>query len=315
MEGKLVPARGYPLVALRFAGVRGTGLLSKLKSPFLLLKAMFQAWQQFNRVRPNVVLGMGGYVAFPGGVVAALRAKPLVLHEQNAVAGMTNRLLAKVARKVLVGFPGALSGAEVVGNPVRQDVVDLPAPSVRFATRAGPLRLLIVGGSLGAQALNAVLPKALALIDAAKRPQVVHQAGTQHIEGLIQSYQLANVQAQCLPFIEDMASELGQADVLICRAGAMTVAEVANAGVAALFVPFPSAVDDHQTANAKFLSDDSAAWLQPQRDLTAEWLANWIETRSRDELCAVAIRARTHAQPESAQRIAAICEELVGVSA
>jgi len=313
MEGKLVPARGYPLVALRFAGVRGTGVLSKLKSPFLLIKALLQAWQQFGRVRPNVVLGMGGYVAFPGGIVAALRAKPLVLHEQNAVAGMTNRWLAKIARRVLAGFPGSLSGAEVVGNPVRQDVVALPAPSIRFATRTGPLRLLIVGGSLGAQALNSILPKALALIPVDKRPLVVHQAGTQHIDGLVQAYQLANVQAQCLPFIEDMARELGQADILICRAGAMTVAEVATAGVAALFVPFPSAVDDHQTANAKFLSDDSAAWLQQQRDLTPEWLAHWIETRTRDELCAVATRARTHAQPESAQRIAAICEELAGV--
>ena len=315
MEGKLVPARGYPLVALRFAGVRGTGLFSKLKSPFLLLKAMCQAWRQFGRVRPNVVLGMGGYVAFPGGVVAALRAKPLVLHEQNAVAGMTNRWLAKIARRVLAGFPGALSGAEVVGNPVRQDVATLPAPSVRFAARNGPLRLLIVGGSLGAQALNSILPKALALIEPDKRPQVVHQAGAQHIEGLVDSYGQANIQAQCLPFIEDMAHELGQADLLICRAGAMTVAEVSAAGVAALFVPFPSAVDDHQTANAKFLSDDSAAWLQQQRDLTPEWLAHWIETRTRDELCAVATRARTHAQPASAQRIAAICEELAGVGA
>ncbi len=315
MEGKLVPARGYPLVALRFAGVRGTGLFSKLKSPFLLLKAMCQAWRQFGRVRPNVVLGMGGYVAFPGGVVAALRAKPLVLHEQNAVAGMTNRWLAKIARRVLTGFPGALSGAEVVGNPVRHDVAALPAPSVRFAARNGPLRLLIVGGSLGAQALNSIVPKALALIDSDKRPHVVHQAGAQHIEGLVDSYGQVNIQAQCLPFIEDMAHELGQADLLICRAGAMTVAEVSAAGVAALFVPFPSAVDDHQTANAKFLSDDSAAWLQQQRDLTPEWLAHWIETRTRDELCAVATRARTHAQPESAQRIAAICEELAGVGA
>lgn len=315
MEGKLVPARGYPLVALRFAGVRGTGLLSKLKSPFLLLKAMLQAWQQFSRVRPDVVLGMGGYVAFPGGVVAALRAKPLVLHEQNAIAGMTNRWLAKIARVVLTGFPGALPGAEVVGNPVRQDVAALPAPAHRFAKRTGALRLLVVGGSLGAQALNTILPKALALIEFAKRPQVVHQAGAQHIEGLAAAYSQANVQAQCVPFIEDMACELGQADVLICRAGAMTVAEVSAAGVAALFVPFPSAVDDHQTANAKFLSDDSAAWLQQQRDLTPEWLANWIKSRTREELCAVATRARTHAQPESAQRIAAICEKLAGVDA
>ncbi len=315
MEGKLVPARGYPLVALRFAGVRGTGLLSKMKSPFLLLKAVCQAWRQIGRVRPNVVLGMGGYVAFPGGVVAALRSKPLVLHEQNAVAGMTNRWLGKIARRKLAGFPDALPGAEVVGNPVRQDVAILPDPSVRFAGRVGPLRLLVVGGSLGAQALNSILPKALALIESSKRPIVVHQAGVQHIDGLIESYKHVEVQAQCLPFIDDMAAELGQADLLICRAGAMTVAEVCAAGVAALFVPFPAAVDDHQTANAKFLSNDSAAWIQQQRDLTPEWLAHWIEARTRDELCAVATRARAHAQPESAQRIAAICEELAEVGA
>jgi len=315
MEGKLVPARGYPLVALRFAGVRGTGLLSKMKSPFLLFKAMCQAWQQIGRVRPNVVLGMGGYVAFPGGVVAALRSKPLVLHEQNAVAGMTNRWLAKIARRTLAGFPDALPGAEVVGNPVRQDVAKLPDPSVRFSGRVGPLRLLVVGGSLGAQALNSILPKALAMIESSKRPIIVHQAGVQHIDVLIRSYEEANVRAQCLPFIEDMAAELGQADLLICRAGAMTVAEVSAAGVAALFVPFPSAVDDHQTANARFLSNDSAAWIQQQQDLTPEWLAHWIEARTRDELCAVAIRARAHAQPESAQRIAAICEELAEVGA
>lgn len=315
MEGKLVPARGYPLVALRFAGVRGTGLLSKIKSPFLLVKAVYQAWQQFSRVRPDVVLGMGGYVAFPGGVVAALRAKPLVLHEQNAVAGMTNRLLAKIAKRVLAGFPNALAGAEVVGNPVRQDVAALPEPSLRFAGRTGPLRLLVVGGSLGALALNSILPVALGKIEPGKRPIVMHQAGAQHIDALIASYEHAGVQAECLPFIEDMATALGQADLLICRAGAMTVAEVSAAGAAALFVPFPSAVDDHQSANARFLSNDSAAWLQQQRDLTPEWLAQWIQERTRDELCAVATRARSHAQPESAQRIAVICEELAGVNA
>lgn len=315
MEGKLVPARGYSLVALRFAGVRGTGFISKIKSPFLLLKALFQAWQQFGRIRPDVVLGMGGYVAFPGGVVAALRTTPLVLHEQNAVAGMTNRWLAKIARKVLAGFPGALADAEVVGNPVRQDVAALPAPAIRFAGRSGPLRILVVGGSLGALALNTLLPKALAIIAPGVRPEVMHQAGAQHITALTEAYAQANVQAHCVPFIEDMARALGHTDLLICRAGAMTVAEVAAAGVAALFVPFPAAVDDHQTVNAQFLSDDSAAWLQQQRDMSPEWLAHWIQARTRDELCAVATRARLHAQPEAAQRIAAICEELAGAGA
>jgi len=313
MEGRLVPARGYPLVPLRFAGVRGKGLLSKLKSPFRLLGAMVQAWKQFARIRPDVVLGMGGYVAFPGGVVASLRSNPLVLHEQNAIAGMTNRWLARIAQRVLTGFPQVLPGAEVVGNPVRQEVAMLPDPAVRYAQRSGPLRVLVVGGSLGASALNTILPKALGQLPAAQRPIVTHQAGIEHLENLIHSYQDAQIQAQCVAFIDDMADALGQADLLICRAGAMTVAEVASAGVAALFVPFPAAVDDHQSANARFLSHDSAAWLQQQRDLSPEWLAQWLGARTRDELCAVALRARAHAKPNSAVRIADICEELAGV--
>ena len=315
MEGKLVPARGYPLVPLRFAGVRGKGWISKLKSPFLLLGALSQAWKQFSRVRPTVVLGMGGYVAFPGGLVAWLRRRPLVLHEQNAVAGMTNRWLAQFAKKVLAGFPGALPGAEVVGNPVRLDVAQLPEPETRFAGRTGPLRVLVVGGSLGATALNTVLPRALALMPESLRPEVTHQAGAQHIEALQQAYKDAGVEAKCVAFIDEMAQALGQTDLLICRAGAMTVAEVSAAGVAALFVPFPAAVDDHQTANAGFLSRDDAAWIKQQRDLSPEWLAEWLQASTRQELCRVAARARKHAQAQSAERIADICEELAGVVA
>jgi UDP-N-acetylglucosamine--N-acetylmuramyl-(pentapeptide) pyrophosphoryl-undecaprenol N-acetylglucosamine transferase len=315
MEGKLVPSRGYPLVPLRFAGVRGKGWGSKLKSPFLLLAAVWQAWKQFGRIRPTVVLGMGGYVAFPGGLVAWLRGRPLVLHEQNAVAGMTNRWLATFAKKVLAGFPGALLGAQVVGNPVRLAVAQLPEPSVRFVDRTGPLRVLVVGGSLGASALNTVLPRALALMPQTMRPEVTHQAGAQHLDALQQDYQDLGVQAKCVAFIDEMAQALGQTDLLICRAGAMTVAEVSAAGVAALFVPFPAAVDDHQTANADFLSRDDAAWIKQQRDLSPEWLAEWLQAMTRTELCRVAMRARRHAQAQSAEHIADICEELAGVVA
>ncbi len=313
MEGRLVPPRGYQLVALRFAGVRGKGLMAKLKAPFLLLGAIGQVWKQFTRVKPDVVLGMGGYVAFPGGVVARLRSNPLIVHEQNAIAGMTNRLLARLAQRVLAGFPGALPRAEVVGNPVRRDVSALRAPAMRYANRDGALRVLVVGGSLGATALNKILPLALGKMPGRSRPTVTHQAGAQHIDALIQAYRTAGVTAQCVPFIEDMAGALGDADLLICRAGAMTVAEVAAAGVAALFVPFPHAVDDHQTANARFLSSDSAAWLQQQSEMTPEWLALWLGARTRDELCEVACRARTHARPQSADKIADICEELAGI--
>ena len=315
MEGKLVPAAGYPLSVLRFAGVRGKGLWSKLQAPFLLLGALAQAWRQFSSIRPHVVLGMGGYVAFPGGVVSALRAKPLVLHEQNAIAGMANRWLARIAQRVLTGFPGALPMAEVVGNPVRSDLAVLAEPQSRYAGRSGPLQVLVLGGSLGATALNALLPQALAKMSAEQRPVITHQAGAQHLATLLAAYSQAGVQAHCVAFIDDIAGALAQADLLICRAGAMTVAEVAAAGVAALFIPYPHAVDDHQSANARFLSNDMAAWLEQQKDLTPVGLSHWLEARTREELSGVAQRARQHARPQAAQRIADICEELAEVPA
>jgi len=312
MEGQIVPARGYALASLRFAGLRGRGMRAKIVAPFLLMRALWQAWRHFSTIRPHVVLGMGGYVSFPGGVVSALRARPLVLHEQNAIAGMANKALARISTRVLAGFPGALKGAEVVGNPVRQDVVALDEPLQRYAERSGPLRVLVVGGSLGATALNSILPAALAQMTEAQRPEVLHQSGGQHLDTLRASYQLAGVRADCVAFIDNMAQALGQADLLICRAGAMTVAEVAAAGVAALFVPYPHAVDDHQTANAKFLSLDGSAWLMQQESLRATELALWLSLRTREDCAEVAQRARRHARPLAAQRIANICEELVG---
>jgi UDP-N-acetylglucosamine--N-acetylmuramyl-(pentapeptide) pyrophosphoryl-undecaprenol N-acetylglucosamine transferase len=258
---------------------------------------------------------MGGYVAFPGGVVSALRSTPLVLHEQNAIAGMANRWLSRIAQRVLAGFPEALERAEVVGNPVRHDVAALADPQQRYETRSGPLRVLVLGGSLGATALNELLPKALAKIPLAQRPCVTHQAGAQHLDTLLDAYAQVGVGARCVPFIENIAEALSDADLLICRAGAMTVAEVAAAGVAALFIPYPYAVDDHQSANARFLSHDMAAWLIQQKELTPDTLSQWLLARSRQELSGVAQRARAHARPQAAQRIADICEELAGASA
>ncbi len=313
MEGQIVPARGYELAPLRFAGLRGRGLRAKAVAPFLLMRALWQAWGHFSKIRPNVVLGMGGYVSFPGGVVSALRARPLVLHEQNAIAGMANKVLARISKRVLAGFPGALVGAEVVGNPVRHEVVALEDPLQRYSQRTGALRLLVVGGSLGATALNNMLPEAIARLPESQRPEILHQSGAQHLDALKLAYQQAGVRAECVAFIDNMADALGQADILICRAGAMTVAEVAAAGVAALFVPYPHAVDDHQTANARFLSDDGSAWLMQQESMTAAGLSEWLGLRNRQELAAVAQRARVHARPLAAQRIANICEELVGV--
>lgn len=314
MEGRLVPPRGIDLVPLHFQGVRGKGAGTLIKLPLTLLRALSEAWGRLSAVRPDVVLGMGGYVAFPGGAVAALRRIPVVVHEQNAVAGTANRWLARMARRVLSGFPGVLPAAECVGNPVRADLAALPAPAERYAGRSGPLRLLVVGGSLGAQALNTVLPQALARLPADVRPQVVHQAGEQHFQALRAAYDQAGVQAECVPFIDDMAGAMGSADLMVCRAGAMTVSEVAAAGVAALFVPFPHAIDDHQTANARFLSDDQAAWLQPQPELNAAWLADWLAARTRTELQTVAGRARAHARVQAAQDIADACVAAAGRS-
>jgi UDP-N-acetylglucosamine--N-acetylmuramyl-(pentapeptide) pyrophosphoryl-undecaprenol N-acetylglucosamine transferase len=312
MEGRLAPAHGYELAPLYFEGVRGRGAGALLRLPLRLARALGQAWSRLSQIRPDVVLGMGGYAAFPGGVAAALRGMPLVVHEQNAVAGTANRWLARLARRVLSGFPGVLPRGEMLGNPVRAALCAQPAPALRFAGRQGPLNLLVAGGSLGAQALNETLPRALALLPEGERPRVVHQAGEQHIETLAQAYAQAGVQADCRAFIDDMAGAMGQADLMVCRAGAMTVAEAAAVGVAALFVPFPHAIDDHQTANARFLADAGAGWLQAQSSLTPEWLAGWLRARTRAELLAVAEKARARARPEAASDIADVCEQAAG---
>jgi UDP-N-acetylglucosamine--N-acetylmuramyl-(pentapeptide) pyrophosphoryl-undecaprenol N-acetylglucosamine transferase len=307
MEGRLVPAAGFEMIPVTFSGVRGKGLRDLIRAPFLLLVSIVKLLRAIGQQRPAVVLGMGGYVAFPGGVAAWLKRVPVVLHEQNAVAGKTNLWLAKVARAVLLGFPEAIKGGQWVGNPVRAAIAEMPAPELRYADRTGVLRVLVVGGSLGARALNETVPKALALIPSELRPRVTHQSGEQHLSDLQKAYQGAGVQAQCVAFIEDMAQAMGDADLLICRAGAMTVAEVAVAGVAALFIPFPFAVDDHQTANAKHLSDRQAAYLQQQRDLSSQWLAQWLMGQTREGLLQVAVKARTQAQPLAAGDIAQRC--------
>jgi len=308
MEGRLVPPQGFELAPLRFSGVRGKGLMTLLKLPFTLVGACWGALRQLRTVRPDVILGMGGYVAFPGGLMAALTRTPLVIHEQNAVAGTANRWLARIARRVLTGFPGALPGAVMVGNPVREAFTMLPRSRERYGQRQGPLRLMVVGGSLGAQALNTIVPQSLALLLPQERPVVTHQTGEQHIANVQAAYEAAGVQARCLPFIEDMAAEIAEADILICRAGAMTVAEVAAAGVAALFVPLPHAIDDHQTANARYLSECGGGWLCKQSELTAPWLARWLKERSRDELLQVAEHAHEHACLNATRQIADACE-------
>lgn len=309
MEGRLVPEHGFEILPLHFSGVRGKGVAALAKLPFTLLSACCQARRALARAKPDVVLGMGGYVAFPGGLMARLAGIPLVVHEQNAVAGTANRWLARMARKVLIGFPGALHGALMVGNPVRESFRKLAPATERYSSRQGPLRLLVVGGSLGAAVLNEVVPQALAQLATEERPLVTHQAGAQHIETLQARYRENGVEAQCVPFIADMAQAMGEADLVVCRAGAMTVAEVAAAGVAALFVPLPHAIDDHQTANARYLSDCHGAWLQPQKEFSAEWLAGWLRTQNRAALAEVARHAHEHACLSATQMIADVCEQ------
>ena len=294
MEGRLVPPRGIELVPLRFAGVRGKGAAALLCCRSCCC-ALRPGLGTAVRRQAGRGAGHGRLRGLPGGVIAArcghaagrARAERRGRHGQQ----MAGPDVAPRAQR----FPGVLPKGEALGNPVRADLCALPDPAQRYGARAGALRLLVVGGSLGAQALNTTVPQALARMPADRRPTVIHQAGEQHLPALQQAYAQAGVQADCRAFIEDMAGALGDADLLICRAGAMTVSEVAAAGVAALFVPFPHAIDDHQTANARFLSDAQAAWLQPQPALTPEWLADWLAGRTRQELQAVAERARAHA--------------------
>jgi UDP-N-acetylglucosamine--N-acetylmuramyl-(pentapeptide) pyrophosphoryl-undecaprenol N-acetylglucosamine transferase len=310
MEARLVPARGYPVEWIRAAALRGKGLAAKLLLPFNLLIGFWQSARAILRLRPSVVLSMGGYVAFPGGMMASLLARPLAVHEQNAIAGLTNRVLAGVADKAMVAFPQALARAEWTGNPVRADIAAIAEPDARYAGRQGPLRLLVVGGSLGAQALNQAVPRALALIAEEQRPSVLHQSGEKNLAELQGNYQSAGVRGELVAFIDDMARSYAQADLVICRAGAMTIAELSAAGMASVLVPFPHAVDDHQTANAKFLADQGAAILLPQAALAPDALAALLKTLDRKRLLQMAAKARALGKPEAARIVADRCVAL-----
>ncbi|WP_332672828.1 undecaprenyldiphospho-muramoylpentapeptide beta-N-acetylglucosaminyltransferase [Aromatoleum sp.] len=310
MEARLVPQRGYDVAWVRFGALRGKGLLRKLLLPVNLLHGFWQALVELRRIRPDVVLGMGGYVTFPGGMMAALLGRPLVLHEQNSVAGLANRVLAGVADRVLSGFPKTLKKAGWVGNPVRADIAAVAEPAERFKGRSGPLKLLVVGGSLGAAVLNETVPQALARMRPQARPRVTHQAGAKQIDALRAAYAAAGVEGELVAFIDDMASKYAEADLIVCRAGALTVAELAAVGAASLLVPFPYAVDDHQTGNARFLADRGAAYLLPQPELDAERLAGIFETLDRARLQDMATKARALAKPHAAEAVARVCEEL-----
>ena len=311
IEAGLVPKHGFEMAWVSFSGLRGKGLLTKLLLPFNLLVAFAQSLAILLRLKPHAVIGFGGYISFPAGMMAALLGKPLLLHEQNAIAGLANKVLAKVADVVMTAFPDTLPRALWSGNPVRPDIMALPAPAARYGARNGPLQLLVLGGSLGAQALNQVLPQALALLPPAQRPLVTHQSGPVHLEALRRAYAAAGVDAAVFPFIDDMAGAYAKADLVICRAGAMTVSEVACAGVAALFVPYPFAADDHQTVNATFLAGRNAALLVQQSALTARGLADQLRMLTRVRCSALGMRARELARSNAAQDVANACLALI----
>lgn len=312
IESELVPANDFPIHYIQVEGLRGTGVKRLLKAPFTIVRAIWQALKVIRAEQPDVVLGLGGFASGPGGVAARLLGKPLVIHEQNAVAGTTNKLLAKIATKVMEAFPGVLPRGEWCGNPVRQEIALLPEPSQHIAAAARPLHLLVLGGSLGAQAINQQVPEALALLSEGQRPQVRHQCGRKHEQTTQSAYQQAAVEASIEPFVDDMAAAYGWADMVICRSGALTVAELAAAGVGAILVPYPHAIDDHQTANGQWLVEAGAAELLAQSDMTAEHLAEmlqrWLSDKSR--LLSMAANARKLAKTDAAVVVADACEEV-----
>ena len=312
LESKLVPGEGFPMELVRVAGLRRKGLVSWLLAPWKLMLALADALQVLRRIRPRVVLGMGGFASGPGGLAAWLTRRPLVIHEQNAVAGLTNRLLAYLARDVLEAFPGSFSPsrrARSVGNPVRRDILELDAPDRRLQGRAGALRVLVLGGSQGALALNRIVPAAVALLPPSDRPEVLHQAGSSTLDEARANYAECGVNARVLAFLDDMAGAYGWADLVVCRAGALTVSELAAAGLGAIMVPYPSAVDDHQTRNGEYLVAAGAGQIIQQSDLTPSALADAIAIYlgDRSQVLQRAERARSLARPGATRDLADAC--------
>lgn len=314
MEQRLIGETDIPLSLIHISGLRGKGKLALVTAPFRLMRALGEAFTILRRIRPDCVVGMGGFVTGPGGVAAWLSRTPLVIHEQNAIAGMTNRILVRFAETVLEAFPGSF-GPKVVtrctGNPVREDLAALPVPEQRLAGREGALRLLVIGGSLGAQVFNEQLPEALAMLPEADRPVVRHQCGERHANAARQTYEQHGVEANVEPFIKDMAEAYQWADLVLCRAGALTVSELCAAGIGAVLVPFPHAVDDHQTKNGQQMVAAKAAILIPQSKMTPAVLAETLGdlARDRSRVTDMAKAARTLARPDATERVVNYCLE------
>jgi UDP-N-acetylglucosamine--N-acetylmuramyl-(pentapeptide) pyrophosphoryl-undecaprenol N-acetylglucosamine transferase len=318
MEAKLVPQHGVDFESMSFRGIRGKGLRTFLLGPYALAGACLESLRVIRRRRPHVVLGFGGFASFPGAMMGVASGKPLVVHDANAVAGLANRILAFGADRILLGFPGAMRGSSAkraawVGNPLRDDIVAVAPPAARFAGRTGPLRLLVVGGSLGAAALNDALPSSLARLSEAGRPIIVHQAGERHIAALRDAYAKAGVAAECVPFITDMAARYAWADIVVCRGGALTIAELAAVGLGAIVVPLPGAIADEQSANARFLLDAGAAIVLPQSELTGPDapLAGILGALTRSDALTMALNAYRVGKRDAADRVADACLSLI----
>ncbi len=311
MEARLIGPSEMTLHLVQFKGVRGKGLLAWLVLPLRLARALWQSWCILRSVRPHVVLGFGGYISLPAGIVARWRGIALMVHEQNSVAGSANRILAKVAQRSFTAFPKVLPRGIWVGNPLRHNFLQQSPVAQRYGERSGNLRVLVLGGSLGAQVFNQIVPQALALLPAAQRPVVQHQGGAQHMADLQAAYAQAQVEASLHGFIDDPATAMASADVLIGRAGASTVCEVAAVGVASYLVPYPYATDDHQTGNARFLADADAALWVPQAQFTAAGLAQWLQNVTRAQLCVMAAKAQTLARIDATRILVQACEECV----
>jgi UDP-N-acetylglucosamine--N-acetylmuramyl-(pentapeptide) pyrophosphoryl-undecaprenol N-acetylglucosamine transferase len=318
IESRLVPQAGYPIEWMSITGLRGKNTLTLLLAPVRIVMACWQALRVLLRRRPCAVLGMGGFASGPGGLMAWLIRKPLLVHEQNAIAGMTNKILSRFASVVLQAFPGVFKNAKTTGNPVRQSICELTAPSERFAQRdvKNKLRLLVIGGSLGAVKLNEIIPQSLATIAVADRPEVIHQTGVKNIDAARDLYRSTDVDAKVEAFIDDMPAAYEWADLVICRSGAMTVFELAAAGVASVLVPYPYAVDDHQTGNARYLESAGAAIVRQQDELTTDWLVAVINdfSANRNKLLEMAVAARKLAIPGSAKTIADECQMAGGIA-
>ncbi len=320
MESRVVPKYQFPFYTITFGGVRGKGFGVLLRLPIRLAHAVWQSYKLLRQLQPHILVGMGGYITAPAGLAAFLTGTPLILHEQNSVAGSANKLLRNIAKRIFTAFPNVFANTNKdnavvgkvywVGNPLRAEFAQYTAPAERLANRSGTLNILVMGGSLGAQALNQTVPEALALLDVSVRPKVLHQSGEKHIESLQAKYDKAQVTADVVAFIDDPAQAYAQADLVICRSGASTVTELAAIGVAALFVPFPHAIDDHQTTNAKYLVSNGGGWLCLQDKFTPEWLADFLTKIQRDDLIQAAQKTYAMKKNQATKYMVAACEEL-----